>query len=386
MILWEIDWREPAIAFAPLAGEAHAHLLHGGEAAAGAQWSIIAAFPSAVVETEKGGGDPFPALDEALASRAQPKCDLFKGLPFVSGALGFVGYEAARFFEPSLELPSSPFLLPDVSLGLYDAAALFSRETRKAYLVGRDERACRRLRGALGRDGLARAMPAGMAAYGPMRSNFTAGQYRATVANVIEDILDGAYYQANISQQLSVESDTPVSAFDLFRAIAVKSDAPHGALLQYEKGVIVSNSPERFFRIEGGAHGARRIVAEPIKGTRPRGDSPESDAALARQLLCSPKDRAENIMIADLLRNDLSRICKDGTIREDDICALMSLVNVHHLVSRISGSLREDVCASDIFAALFPCGSVTGAPKIAAMKAIARAESSGRGPYCAAIR
>lgn len=382
MILWELDWRDPLRAFAPLAGESHAHLLHGGEKSARAEWSIVTAFPSLVLTVEKDGLDPFPALDAALAERAWPGVEEFDGLPFVSGALGFVGYEAARFFEPSLQLPPSPFALPDAALGLYDATALFSRSRRKAFLVGRDEKACRRLRDALGRDELAPAAPA---AYGAVLSNFTAERYRAAVGEAVENILDGDFYQANLSQQLQAQADAPISAFDLFREISRDSDAFHGALLQYDTGAIASNSPERFFRIEAGVYGARRIVAEPIKGTRPRGKKPAEDEALARELLNDPKDRAENIMIADLLRNDLSRICCDGTIREDAICELMSLENVHHLVSRISGLLRKDVTVGDVFSSLFPCGSITGAPKIEAMRAIARIEGVGRGPYCGAI-
>ncbi len=382
MILWEIDWRDPASAFAPLAGEAHAHILHGGDRSRRAEWSVIAAFPSAVLTAGAGGRDPFPALDAALAERRLPKIEEFEGLPFVSGALGFVGYEAARFFEPSLALPASPFSLPDVALGLYDAAALFSRVKRKAFVVGRDEKACRALRDALGRDELG---PVASPFFKSVSSNFSAAQYRAAVAEAIENILDGDYYQANLSQQLRAEADAPVSGFELFRKLAGDSDAFHGALLQYETGAIVSNSPERFLRIEDGAYGARRIVAEPIKGTRPRGETAQEDALLASDLLNDPKDRAENIMIADLLRNDLSRICRDGTIREDAVCELMSLAHVHHLVSRISGLMREDVGAEAIFSALFPCGSITGAPKIEAMHAIARVEGVGRGPYCGGI-
>jgi para-aminobenzoate synthetase component 1 len=156
-------------------------------------------------------------------------------------------------------------------------------------------------------------------------------------------------------------------------------------LLQYENGAIVSNSPERFFRIENRADGARNIIAEPIKGTRPRGASAQEDDALARALMVDPKERAENMMIADLVRHDLSQICEDGTIREQSLCALMRLTNVQHLVSTISGVLKERTPFSAVFSALFPCGSVTGAPKIAAMQAIADYEGVGRGPYCGAI-
>lgn len=382
MIVWDMDWREPFDAFAPLAGTPHAHLLHGGDRSFNAEWSIIAALPVDVVSADCSGENPFVKLQALLKERAVPREEPFRKLPFISGAVGFVGYEAAQFFEPCLTLPGSPFELPDVVFGLYDAAALFSRRSRTAYIAGRTEVACRRLRETLGADTC--GAPAS-ANFGDVSSNFTKSSYEAAVAGAIENILDGDYYQANLSQQFKAQSVGPFSPFELFRTLASKSDAFHGALLQYEQGSILSNSPERFFRVEEGGYGRRRIVAEPIKGTMPRGASPDEDSALAKALTSSPKDRAENIMIADLLRNDLSRICADGTIREETICALMTLSNVHHLVSRISGILNDGVEIGDIFAALFPCGSVTGAPKIEAMKAIARIEGVGRGPYCGGI-
>ncbi len=382
MILWELDWREPICAFGPLAGEAHAHLFHGGDLSKDAEWSIIAAFPSAFISAERGAADPFPALDQVLRERRLIRSVEFRGLPFVSGALGFAGYEAARYFEPSIDLPPSPFGFPDLAFGLYDAAALFSRTKRQAFIAGRDEAACRRLRDAIGRDKHRRA---GVTAFDTLSSNFTPERYCAAVGQARESILNGDYYQVNLSQQLTAEAASPVAAVEIFKRLVRQSDAHYGALLQYGNGAIVSNSPERFFKVEPGAFGARRIIAEPIKGTRSRGADVQEDARLALALATDPKDRAENIMIADLLRNDLSRICRDGTIREEAICAPMPLANVHHLVSRISGVLRDGVCVPEIFSALFPCGSVTGAPKIAAMDAIARVERLGRGPYCGAI-
>ncbi|GJL90986.1 anthranilate synthase component I family protein [Hyphococcus sp.] len=382
MILWDLEWHDPFGAFAPLAGEAHAHLLHGGDQARSAEWSIITAFPSSMIIADEESADPFRALDDALRDRRSSAESGTRGLPFVSGAVGFAGYEAARYFEACLDLPRSPFSFPDAVFGLYDAAALFSRSKRQAFIAGRDEAACRRLRGALG----ANSRPSSRGeTFGPLTSNFMPQQYCAAVSDVIENILDGEYYQVNLSHQLRSKALSAINAFHLFQRLAAGSDAQHGALLQYEQGAIVSNSPERFFRIERGAYGARRIISEPIKGTRPRGENQEEDAALARSLAADPKDRAENIMIADLVRNDLSSICVDGTIREESICELMSLTNVHHLVSRISGVLRANESPSSIFSALFPCGSITGAPKIAAMNAIAKMEAVGRGPYCGAI-
>lgn len=380
MILWETEWREPLRAFAPLAGERDAHLLHGGALSVNADWSIIAAFPKEVISARHENA--FPALDAALSARLLPVDADTGGLPFVSGALGFVGYETAHVFEPGLRLPPSPFQLPDMCFGLYDAAALFSRSRREAFVAGRCEAACRRLRDALGVDPLP---PAPDLRISSLASNFTKERFEQAVATAIERILDGDFYQVNLTHQLKMSGALSLPPFDIFRLLTAASDAEHGALLQYENAAIASNSPERFFRVASGPYGSRRIVAAPIKGTRPRGRTREQDRELANDLKRDPKDRAENIMIADLLRNDLSRVCEDGSIREDAVCELMSLVNVHHLVSRISGVLKNETRISEIFAALFPCGSITGAPKVETMKAIARMEKVGRGPYCGAI-
>ena len=155
-----------------------------------------------------------------------------------------------------------------------------------------------------------------------------------------------------------------MDAYSIARRVLSESNSRFGAFLQFDQGQVVSASPERFFQIECGQQGGRRILTEPIKGTRPRGKNDNEDILLSGDLLSDPKDRAENIMIADLLRNDLSRVCDDHSIREDSICELMTLKNVFHLVSKISGDLRQGITFSEILRALFPCGSITGAPKV----------------------
>ncbi|MEO1136838.1 MAG: chorismate-binding protein, partial [Pseudomonadota bacterium] len=244
MVLWEIDWREPLRAFAPLAGECDAHLLHGGALSTAQQWSVITAFPEAIVGADHA--DPFRALDEQLQERRALGADELAGLPFLSGAVGFVAYEAARFFEPSLRLPDAPFQFPDVCFGLYDAAALFSRTRREAFIAGRSAAACRRLRDALGADPLP---PSKAPEFSGLSSNFTKKDYQDAVAGAIENILNGDFYQVNLTHQLAATAASPLAPFNLFRLLTAQSDAGHGALLQYENGAIVSNSPERFFKI-----------------------------------------------------------------------------------------------------------------------------------------
>lgn len=317
-------------------------------------------------------------LGEIAALSAKRRIGAAATAPFCAGLVGYVGYEALAGLEPSLRLPASAYALAPAQFGVYDAAATFDRQLRRCFISARNAAAA---------DGLERLLGEGDApkislpAFGAPRSNFSQGAYEHAVAATIERIRNGDLFQANIAQTLVAEAAAPFSAFAFFRRVAAASDAFFAALFQYEDGAIASNSPERFFSLDRNG----RVMTEPVKGTRPRGRDDGEDSALAQSLLADPKDRAENIMIADLMRNDLSRICRDHSIREDAICELMSLSRVHHLVSRISGVLQTDRSVADIFHALFPSGSITGAPKIEAMGVIAQTERVGRGPYCGAI-
>ena len=372
----EIPWRSPYAAFAPLDGVAGAHLLHGGDRR-GDGWSIIVAAPADVVVLSNGDADGWLNEVERI-SKARRTHREGPSAPFASGLVGYVGYEALAGLEPTLDLPPSPYALPDAQFGVYDAAAVFSRDERRAFVTARSGAAGDKLESLLGSQELTTES---VTEWGALSSNFTRDAYVAAVSDVIERIRNGDFFQANIAQTLGARSQAPFSPFALLRRLAGESDAFFAAMFQYTDGVIVSNSPERFFFLDA----AGRITSEPIKGTRPRGRDSGEDNALAQGLLADPKDRAENVMIADLVRNDLSRICENHSIREEAICELMTLSRVHHLVSRIAGRLQEESGISDVFRALFPAGSITGAPKIEAMQTIGEKERYGRGPYCGAF-
>lgn len=385
----EIAWRSPLSAFAPLATVDGAMLLHGGAAARDARWSFIVAYPVRQIESrgaavfidgERVDATPFAALSQLHAERramAAPKC----GAPFVSGFVGFAGYESGRFVEPTATGPRSPYALADFYFAAFDAVAAFDRIDRRTFLIGRSEESIAGMFAAIGeeREGSASAFH-----FDRLSSNFSESAYRRAVAEVVDRVRRGDLFQANISQRFDAAA-AAIDPFDLFCAISAESTAPYGAFLSFENAKILSFSPERFFSVRGVDQGRFKISAEPIKGTRPRGDTAEDDARFLASLLTDPKDRAENIMIADLVRNDLSKVCEDHSINEDAICEPVMHETVHHLVSRISGMLRPDVNAADALAALFPCGSITGAPKVEAMRAIAEIEKTGRGPYCGAI-
>jgi para-aminobenzoate synthetase component 1 len=212
-----------------------------------------------------------------------------------------------------------------------------------------------------------------------LRSSFTHRGYLDAVTRVREYIVAGDIFQANLSQRL--EAPLGEAPWALYRRLRRLNPAPFAAHLEFGDVAVVSASPERFLSL--GADG--RVEARPIKGTRPRGVGPEHDAALGRALVESVKDRAENLMIVDLLRNDLSRVCRPATVRVPELFALEHYSTVHHLVSTVVGELAPGRDAVDLLCAAFPGGSITGAPKVRAMEIIAELEPSRRGVYCGAV-
>ncbi|MEX1154806.1 aminodeoxychorismate synthase component I [Parvibaculum sp.] len=388
-LVQELAWREPHEAFHAFADEPFALFLDSATAGPGrdpalhGRWSFIAADPADSLTLRIAGEPaPFAALKARLATL--PLATTRPGLPpFIGGAAGFLGYGLGRTLE-RLPPETPPFAvrdrnLPDMALGIYDAVLAFDMIERRAWAIstGAPERAAR-LRARF--EAAAPLPPAPRTAPAAIASNFTRAGYERAAARVIDYIHAGDIFQANLSQRFEArlaEGDTP---YALYLRLRAASPAPFGAFFNFGEGAILSSSPERFLACRGGA-----VETRPIKGTRPRGLSPAEDRHLAAELLASEKDRAENVMIVDLLRNDISRVCADGSVTVEKLCALESFANVHHLVSTVRGRLRADATPVDLLAACFPGGSITGAPKLRAMEIIAELEPTARGPYCGAI-
>lgn len=274
-------------------------------------------------------------------------------VPKGGAVAGYLSYEIAGALEPSLTLPAAPSALPLAMIARFDAVHRIDPPPLAAP-----------------------PLPAPS-----LQTGAGAASYEAAVARIISHIRAGDIFQANLSRRQSAHFPAPSSAlfWPLFARLMVAA-APFAAALPFENGGVLSNSPELFLKIEGD-----RLWAEPIKGTRPRGRTLVEDEKLATDLAADAKERAENIMIADLLRNDVAKVCEDHSIEEQAICAVRTLPHVHHLYSRIAGRLRAGVTPFDALLAAFPCGSVTGAPKHEAMRVIAAQEGEGRGPYCGTI-
>ena len=304
------------------------------------------------------------------------------GPPFHGGAIGYFGYEMGGLLERLPEKAVDDLDLPDMTVGFYDwtlafdhlddrawiVTTRFSREGRLQWVQDRIELGQNTLRPTNGRVGVAM----------DLRSNFTRRQYMDAVERVKKYIVAGDIYQANISQRFEATVDT--DDWTLYRALRSSTSAPFGAFLRLPEFTILSASPEQFLHVED-----RFVQTRPMKGTRPRGVTPEHDAQLRRELSNSVKDRAENIMIVDLLRNDLGRVCAPGTVLTPELFSVEQYPNVHQLVSSVTGRLRPEHDVIDLLKACFPGGSVTGAPKIRAMEIIDEIEPVQRSVYCGAI-
>jgi para-aminobenzoate synthetase component I len=356
-------------------------------------------------------GDPLAALRELVRPHATAPVP---GLPpFQGGAAGYVAYDWGLTLE-RLPAPRYDDLgLPDLVIGLYDWVIAWDHEASRAWVISTGipelspdlRRARATVRAAFVNErisGVAPCLPQRSAAspsqahdrtlapshhvepewWPPsfeLKSSFTRAGYLDAVERVREYIFAGDIFQANLSQRFEVASDE--SPWSFYTRLRERNAAPFAAFLDFPEVAVVSASPERFLRVD-----AERVVeTRPIKGTRPRGVGPEHDAALGQALAESAKDRAENLMIVDLMRNDLSRVCAPGSVRVSELFSLERYATVHHLVSTVVGTLAPGTDAIDLLRAAFPGGSITGAPKLRAMEIIAELEPSRRGVYCGSI-
>jgi para-aminobenzoate synthetase component I len=353
------------------------------------RYSFIAADPFARIVAGVAEADWVARLKSRLAAYRTAS---LPGLPpFQGGAAGLFSYELGRSLErlPAPALDTLAF--PDLSLGLYDVTVAFDVIQRRAFILStgfpetdepaRERRAIERgrwfeaeLRKA------AISSPSGTISLEGWTSNFTRAGYERMVSEVIERILSGDIFQANVAQRFEAPVPRDFDHFGFYRRLRMRNPAPFGAYLAHADFIIASASPERFLKVEGD-----RVETRPIKGTRPRFADGVLDAFQALALTESRKDRAENVMIVDLLRNDLSKVCVPGSVLVPQLCGLETFASVHHLVSSVVGRLREGQGAADLLAAAFPGGSVTGAPKVRAMEIITEMEGHARGPYCGAI-
>ncbi len=390
-IIKPIAFRDPAAAFAPLATHAMAVFLDSALPGKQGRYAYIAVDPFRVIACTPAPwrvsiadvpqrSNPFTAMAAELARYRTPGGPT----PFSGGAIGFFSYELGGTLE-TLSAPKDTPWPMDMVVGLYDTVAAFDLAERKAWVIAHDlipGRPSAAIRAEALAAALGTAMPTPAAVGGSWEPETTQAQHQARIEAAIEAIRRGDIYQANITQKFTAQIPADADSYRLYLRLRAGAPGPFGAFINAGNGFhILSASPERFLALSTQGD----VETRPIKGTRPRGATPGEDAALAQELQTSGKDRAENLMIVDLLRNDLARVCVPGSIEVPVLCGLESFPAVHHLVSVVTGQLREDASAVDLLRAAFPGGSITGAPKIKAMEVIHDLEPGARGPYCGAI-
>jgi para-aminobenzoate synthetase component 1 len=335
--------------------------------APGSRYSILAADP--VERLHADAANAIGGLREALG-RGRPGCG---PPPFAGGVIGAFSYDLGRVLRGLAPRPGAGAAL---LAARYDWVVVRDHEARQSWLAGPAAssalaRQLRTLAGQPGGAGPARVL-------GPVEADLDEARYAAAFERVRAYLRDGDCYQVNLARRLRARFEgDPLAAYLRLRRI---SPAPFAAFLGFAGHAMLSVSPERFMRVVDAA-----VETRPIKGTRRREARPEADAAAAAELRASAKDRAENLMIVDLLRNDLGQVCRIGSVRVPALFELESHPTVHHLVSTVTGMLREDCDAVDLLAASLPGGSVTGAPKRRAMEIIDELEPTPRGVYCGAI-
>jgi anthranilate synthase component I len=321
-------------------------------------------------------GDFLRALDRWWRSQRFERSTM-EAPPFRGGWFLFLGYELAQQIEPILDLPQA-LDLPIAFAARVPAALIHDRVTGKVQQISET--------------GHVPSLPGVQADFSsvpvwvphrllasPLNEEMPQ-RYLDSVSRARRYIHDGDIFQANLSRLWQAELAPSVTTAHIYRRLCAANPAPFAGLVQYSGHGIISSSPERLVRVKSG-----RVEARPIAGTRPRGADATSDAAQIRELVMHPKERAEHVMLLDLERNDLGRICQTGSIHVDELMAVETFTHVHHIVSNISGQLRTDVTPGEVMRAVFPGGTITGCPKVRCMQIIAGLEGSPRGAYTGAM-
>ncbi|OIQ96116.1 aminodeoxychorismate synthase component 1 [mine drainage metagenome] len=358
------------------------------------RFDILVAQPVATLVTQDGqteirdvsgvrcsGDDVFSLVREQLGEPIAPMPDI----PFAGGALGYWSYDLARRYHAIPELTQDAEHLPEMAVGIYDWAIIVDHHELSARLVSRQRHAetaqvlprlLARVQGALRFKSDEAKAP--FRVNGKITSNFTPAAYRDAFDAVQNYLHAGDCYQVNLAQRYSAQASGDACA--AYLELRRLSPAPYSAFLDWPQVKILCASPERFLQVQQG-----RVETRPIKGTRARNADAVEDARLADELRHHPKDRAENLMIVDLLRNDLGKDCEPGSVRVPTLFEVESFANVHHLVSTVEGRLQGGRDALDVLRDCFPGGSITGAPKQRAMEVIEQLEPHRRGVYCGTV-
>jgi anthranilate synthase component 1 len=412
------DIETPVSAFLKLRGDGPAFLLESAEQGRLGRWSFLGFRPRSILRwsagllSEWGAGSAAESGKGAAPDRSSEARDPYAGVaeylgrfeiaepdelpPFAGGAVGFFGYDLVRTVEPLPEPNPDPIGLPDMALMITDLLVAFDHQRHEVTVIanafvedGGIEAAYARAVEAIGevrerlREPVPRQGASGREADEPppdvvFESNMSREQFEGTVSRIIEYVRAGDAFQVVPSQRFT--APCPVEAFSIYRGLRTVNPSPYMYFLDFGDFEIAGASPEPLVKVTG-----RRVETRPIAGTYPRGGDEEEDRRQAERLLQDPKERAEHVMLVDLGRNDLGRVCEYGSVKVDELMVVETYSHVLHIVSQVSGTLREDVSAMDVLRSVLPAGTLSGAPKVRAMQIIDELEPHKRGPYGGAV-
>ena len=344
------------------------------------RYSVMAADPVQLIRAEDNepGLRTIDRLRSALAQLAPAHWPDELTLPFGAGALGFISYDFGRALESLPEQALKDIQLPSLQMGIYNWSLISDKQQQQRWLVCHPSVTADREQALLHKLSTATAQSDGFSLRQPFKPDQSRAAYLTSFKRIQHYIQAGDCYQVNLTQRFTAPSQgDPLTAY---RSLRQACPVPFAAYLESEGQALLCLSPERFLQVADD-----QVETRPIKGTRPRGKTAMEDQALTEELRTSPKDRAENLMIVDLLRNDLGRSCRFGSIKVPELFNIETYPNVHHLVSSISGTLKPELDALELLAGAFPGGSITGAPKIRAMQIIEELEPVRRSLYCGSI-
>ena len=384
------DCETPVSAYLKLRGDGPSFLLESAEQGQRVgRWSFLGFRPRSVIRVNRGEHpDPYALVTEELARyRIAPLAGL---PPFAGGAVGMFGYDLVRTAEPTVGAPGPDETgMPELAIMVTDVLLAFDHLRHEVTVLanvvagGDVERAYEEAAAAIA--GVRERLRGPVPVAAPSRpeppeffSNLGPGGYAAAVERAKEYIRAGDVYQVVPSQRWS--ANCPVDAFSIYRGLRAINPSPYMYFLDFEDFEIAGASPESLVKVSG-----RRVAQRPIAGTRPRAGSTEEDLERGRELLADPKERAEHVMLVDLGRNDLGRVCEFGSVAVDELMAVETYSHVMHIVSSVSGTLRDDVSPMDALRVSLPAGTLSGAPKIRAMQIIDELEPVKRGPYGGAV-
>jgi len=387
MHVYELPFTPPQEVFSAFAEESHALFLDSADQEhPDARYSYIAVRPREVVrfDVESDHANPFRLVQDHLNESALCKINNPDLPPFQGGAAGYFGYDLGRTLEKLPDMAAKFPGLADMVIGLYDQVIAFDLQQEKSWIIvhaQNEDEADQKHKAIIQtckRDTMNHCVPRETIEFTAQTPEH---EYTQKIERIIEYIRAGDIFQANMTQCFSGDLPEGFAPYAHYLHLREINPAPFAGFMNAGDTIISSASPERFLCCTPDG----RVETKPIKGTRPRMPASPMDKAMREALAGSAKDRAENTMIVDLLRNDLSKSCEAHSISVDKLCAIESFASVHHLVSTISGQLQKSKAPLDLLEGCFPGGSITGAPKIRAMEIIEELESQRRGPYCGAL-